>query len=188
MPCFNPVSRQRHESLQHNFLDKCLFFGTTLPYLQPFYKYGGYPTYLFALLASAAILIRIAVARFSLDRYRWSCWISIFAVIISLASLWVLTNIFWGWYFDLYAAPWAATVATALWLAVPLAGAFLLVPLLWKPGESWRLRAFLLLQVPIAAFNVMQLQAYYGSDSLGLQGLGMLIIGLLLRAGLVSSC
>src|SRR6516225_5073338 len=23
MPCFNPVSRQRHESLQHNFLDKC---------------------------------------------------------------------------------------------------------------------------------------------------------------------
>jgi len=122
----------------------------------------------------------LAASRCSIDRLRRSSIAALSAIVINLASLWVLNDIFWGWHFDLSTIPWAAAVATAPWLVGPIAGAILLIPLLWKRDESWRLHAFLLLQVPIAAFNVVQFPAYFNSD-LDWPGIGILIIGLQLE-------
>jgi len=158
-----------------------ILFGSPIDWLQPFYAYGGYPTYVVTMLATVAILIALAASKFSIDRLRRSSIAALSAIVINLASLWVLNDIFWGWHFDLSTIPWAAAVATALWFTGPLAGAILLIPLLWKRDESWRLHAFLLLQVPIAAFNVVQFPAYFDSD-LDLPGIGILIIGLQLAS------
>jgi hypothetical protein len=158
-----------------------ILFGSPIDWLQPFYAHGGYPIYLLALLATVTTLIALAAGRLSVDRFRTSSLGALSAVVINLVSLWVLNDIFWGWHFDLSTIPWAAAVATALWLLGPIAGAILLIPLLWKRHETWRLHAFLLLQVPIAAFNVMQFPAYFESD-LDLPGIGILIIGLQLES------
>ena len=159
-----------------------ILFGSDVDWLQPFYAYGGSPTYLVALLATLAILIGLAANRFSINRSRESSLVTLPALILSLASLWIFNDIFWGWHFDLSGTPWAAALATVLWFVGPLAGAILLVPLLWKQSETWRLRAFLLFQLPIAVFNLLPLQFYFGSDSAELPGIGVLIIGLLLES------
>ncbi|HYM78798.1 MAG TPA: hypothetical protein VE377_22695 [Candidatus Dormibacteraeota bacterium] len=159
-----------------------LFFGDRIEWLQPLYVPGGYITYLAALLATIVILIQLAAGRMSIDRSRESPLLTLPAVVISLASLWITTDIFWGWHFDLSSTTWTAVVATILWLTGPLFGAVVLVPLLWKRCETWRLRAFLLLQVPLATFNLVRLQAYFGYDSLEIPGLGTLIAGLLLES------
>jgi len=159
-----------------------IFFGNTIEWLQPLYVPGGYITYLATLLATAVILIWLVAGRMSIDRSCESSLLTLPAVVISLACLWVTTDIFWGWHFDLSSTTWAAVVATVLWLAGPLFGAVVLVPSLWKRRETWRLRAFLLLQVPLATFNLVRLQAYFGYDSLEIPGLGTLIVGLLLES------
>lgn len=157
-------------------------FGEKIEWLQPIYAPGGYITYVLAMLATVAILLWLFAGRMSIDRSRDSSLLTLPAVIICLAALWVTTDIFWGWHYELSDTRWAAVLATVLWLAGPLFGAVVLVPLLWKRRETWRLRAFLLLQVPLAAFNLMQLVAYFGRDSLKLEGLGTLIIGLQLES------
>ena len=158
-----------------------ILFGKEIGWLQPFYAYAGYPIYLITLVATLVIVVAMAARRFSLERARDSSFIAGLAVILSLASFWVLTDIFWGWHFDLSDTPWAAAVATALWLAGPLTAAVLLVPLLWRRGETWRLRGFLLLLIPIAVFNLMPLQFYFEGEDIHLSGLGALIIGLQLE-------
>jgi hypothetical protein len=157
-----------------------LFTGNELSYLHPFYAHGRI-IYILALLATVALLIWFAVARFSINRRRDSSLLTVPAIALILAGFWVVTDIYWGWHFDLHESPWAAIIATALWLTAPILAAVLLIPLHWRGRETWRLYAFVLLQLPIAAFNVMQLQAYYGSDSLHFEGLGTLIIGLQLE-------
>jgi len=179
---WNVLLRKADWITSHINVGTPLFTGNEITWLQPIYAPGGYIAYLLALLATVAILLWLAAGRMSIDRSRDSSLLTLPAVIICLASFWVTTDIFWGWHFDLSATPWAAAVATVLWLAGPLFSAVVLVPLLWKRRETWRLRAFLLLQAPIAAFNFMQLQAYFGSDSLHFEGLGTLIIGLQLES------
>ena len=159
-----------------------LLFGSPIEWLQPFYAHGGYPTYLAVLLATVVILVALAARRLSIDRSRESALVAVPAVIVSLASLWVLNDIFWGWHFDLSDSPWAAALGTVLWFVGPLFGAVLLVPVLWKQRETWRLRAFLLLLLPLGAFNLEPLQFYFGGDGIHLAGLAFLIIGLLLES------
>jgi hypothetical protein len=179
---WNVLLRRADWITSHINVGTPLFTGNEIKWLQPIYAPGGYIIYLLALLATVAILLWVAVGRISIDRPRNSSLLTLPAVIICIASLWVTTDIFWGWHFELSATRWAAVLATVLWLAGPLFGAVVIAPLLWKRRETWRLRAFLLLQAPIAAFNLLQLPAYFGSDSLNIDGLGTLIIGLQLES------
>jgi hypothetical protein len=158
-----------------------LFFGRTIEWLQPLYGPGGYAFYLLGLATSLMLLIWLVTSRGSVERTHASSAVSWLAALINLASLWVITDIFWGWHFDLSDVPWAAAVATCLWFAGPLFGVFLLAPFVGGKREPWRLRALLIFQLPIAAFNFLMLFAYYGND-LNMAGLGMLIIGLQLES------
>jgi hypothetical protein len=101
---------------------------------------------------------------------------------INISCFWVLTDVFWGWHFDFSSFPVTAAIATVLWLAGPLFAILLVVPLVWKKNDLWRLQALLALQVPIAAFNMAMIGTYWGTDGLDMPGLGLLIIGLLLES------
>jgi hypothetical protein len=155
-------------------------FGPTIKWLQPIYAPGGYAIYLLAMIAALAMLARLVVSRLSVLRIQSSRIFPWFTAIFSFASLWVYTDIFWGWHFDFADAPRVAVLATVLWLAASLFGIVLLAPIVREELQIWRLRAILIFQLPIAAFNFLMLSNYFTID-LNVPGLGMLIIGLQLE-------
>jgi len=155
-------------------------FGPTIEWLQPIYAPGGYAIYLLALIASLAMLTWLVVSRLSVLRIRSSRIFPWFTAIFSFASLWVYTDIFWGWHFDFANTPWAAVLATVLWLAASVFGVVLLAPIVRGELQIWRLRAALIFQVPVAAFNFLMLSTYFTTD-LNMPGLGTLIVGLQLE-------
>jgi len=157
-------------------------FDLEIPWLQPFYKPGGYLFYSLGLIATVVMLIRLLFSRMKLNR---ACESRLFRgclLAINISCFWVLTDIFWGWHFDFSSFPVTAAIATVLWLAGPLFAILLVVPLIWKENDLWRLQALLALQVPVATFNLVMLGMYWGTDGLDMPGLGLLIIGLLLES------
>jgi hypothetical protein len=159
---------------------KEVLFGPTIQWLQPIYAPGGYAIYLLALIATLAMLAWLVVFRLSVLRIQSSRTFPWFTAIFSFASLWVYTDIFWGWHFDFANTPWAAVLATVLWLAASLFGIVLLAPIAGGELQIWRLRAVLIFQLPVAAFNFLMLSTYFTID-LNMPGLGMLIVGLQLE-------
>ena len=157
------------------------FFGPEIAWLQPFYKPGGYVFYLLALIATISMLVGLVASRMNLRRARESVLCRASLLIINIAGFWVLNDIFWGWHFDLSNNPVPATIATALWLAGPLFVVVLVIPLIWRKNDVWRLRMLLAFQFPIAAFNMAMIGEYWSSD-LDLPGLGLLILGLQLES------
>jgi hypothetical protein len=157
-------------------------FGPEIRWLQPFYKPGGYLFYSLGLIATVVMLIRLVFSRMKLNR---ACESRLFRgclLAINISCFWLLTDIFWGWHFDFSSFPVTAAIATVLWLTGPLFAILLVVPLVWKENDLWRLQALLALQVPVAAFNLAMLGMYWGTDGLDMPGLGLLIIGLLLES------
>jgi hypothetical protein len=158
-----------------------VWWGHTIEWLKPVYSPGGYAFYVLGLATTLMLLFRLAVSRGSLVRMRASSGVTWLAALISLTCLWVLTDIFWAWHLDLSETPWAAITATCLWLAGPVFGVLLLAPFVRGKPDAWRIRALLIFQLPIAAFNFLMLLAYWGSD-LDMPGLGMMIVGLQLES------
>lgn len=134
-----------------------VLLGPTIEWLQPIYAPGGYAIYLLALIATLAMLAWLVVFRLSALRIQSSRIFPGFTAIFSLASLWVYTDVFWGWHFDFADIPWAAVLATVLWLAASLFGIVLLAPIVRGELQIWRLRAVLIFQLPVAAFNFLML-------------------------------
>ena len=157
-------------------------FGPTIGWLQPFYAYAGYFVYFVTVASTIAMLTLLAINRFSSGCFRNSIFGLSLSVIINLCGISMLNDIFWGWHFDLSNIPWAALTATVLWLAMPIFGIWLLAPVIWGKRESWRLKSFLVVQVPIASFNFLMLPAYFGRQNLDVPGLGILIVGLQLES------
>lgn len=157
-------------------------FGPTIGWLQPFYACAGYFVYFATVASTIAMLTLLATNRFSSGCFRDSTFGLSLLVIVNLCELSMLNDIFWGWHFDMSNITWAAVIATVLWLAMPVFGLWLLAPAIWGKRESWRLKAFLVVQVPMAAFNFLMLPAYFGQQNLDVPGLGILIIGLQLES------
>ena len=157
-------------------------FGPEIPWLQPFYKPGGYLFYSLGLIATAVMLIRLLFSPMKWNRVRDSRLFRGCLLAINISCFWVLTDIFWGWHFDFSSLRVTAAIATVLWLVGPLFAILLVVPLAWKKNDLWRLQALLVLQVPVAAFNMAMIGMYWGTDGLDMPGLGLLIIGLLLES------
>jgi hypothetical protein len=155
-------------------------FGPQITWLRPFYQPGGYVFYLLALIATMTMLVALAASQMKLN-VRESAAFRASLLIINIAGFWVLNDIFWGWHFDLSNNLVAATIATALWIAGPLFVVVLIVPLLWRKNDVWRLRTLLVFEIPIGAFNMVMIGEYWGSDVLNLPGLGLLILGLQLE-------
>lgn len=153
-------------------------FGPAIGWLQPFYAYAGYFVYFATVASTIAMLTLLASNHFSLGCLRDSTFGLSLLVIVNLCGLSLLNDIFWGWHFDLSNIPWAAVIATVLWLAMPMFGIWLLAPAIWGKREPWRLKSFFVVRVPIAAFNFLMLPAYFGQQNLDVPGLGILIIGL----------
>jgi len=158
-------------------------FGPGTAWLNVLYIYAAYPIYLFSLLASLMALAAFARARFSPEKLQHSCILRYSAPFAIFSSLWVVSDIFWGWHFQLSLLTWTAPIATALWLATPILGAALLIAFSKGREGLWPLRALILFQFPLAAFNVLMLPVYFLPSSIAdLPGLGCLIVGLLLQS------
>jgi hypothetical protein len=157
-------------------------FGPTIEWLQGFYAYAGFVVYLLTLASTVAVLALLVRNRFSSVCFHESTFGLSLSVIVNLCGLSLLNDIFWGWHFDLSNIAWTAVTGTVLWLVMPMYATWLLAPAIWGKREPWRLKAFLVLQVPIAAFNFLMLPAYFGEQNLGIPGLGILIMGVQLES------
>jgi len=109
------------------------------------------------------MLISLAVSRMKLHRACQSALFMASLLAINIACFWVLTDVFWGWHFYLSDYAVAPTIAKALWLAGPLFAIVVLLPLVWKENDLWRLRALLAFHVPIGAFNMAMIDSLPGS-------------------------
>lgn len=154
------------------------FLGPTIRWLAPLFGPVGYVFYVVGLVASLAMIVLLVRFRFSGEKLRAAKSFSRLAAIICLVSLWIFTDIFWGWHFDLSSTPWAAVIATGCWLAGLVLGGVLLLPVAQGHIEPSRLRTLLLFQVPIAAFNVAMFPMYFGDSDYPGPGLVALIVGL----------
>jgi hypothetical protein len=160
-----------------------VFFGSTINWLDTLYAHAGFPIYSLSLIATILTVLGLVASRMSTARFQASSFFRLSSAIAILASLWVITDIFWGWHFDLSSVTWAAVIATGLWLATPIFGVALLLPVIRGALDVWRLRALLLFQFPLVAFNVLMLPVYFQSDEpTHLPGLGCLILGLLIQS------
>jgi hypothetical protein len=160
-----------------------VLFGPTIPWLNVFYVCAAYPIYLLALLAAIATLAGLAASRFSIERLQMWRLFHLSAALASWSCLLVISDIFWGWHFDLSNSTWAATLATALWLATLVGGAIVLLPLARGRPAVGGVATLLVFQVPLAAFNVLMLPVYFRRYSIAdLPGLGCVILGLLIQS------
>lgn len=156
-------------------------FGPTIHWLQLIFAPAGFAFYLLGLAASLALIVLLLKSRFSLERMNGTALFARLTALISLVSLWVVTDIFWGWHFDLSDTPWAAAVAAGCWLGALIFGAVLLLPVTRGDAAPWRFRALLVFELPIVAFNLMILPTYFESHEVFVHfpGLGLLIVGAL---------
>lgn len=153
-----------------------------IPWLQPIFGSVGYAFYLLGLLTTLAITALLLRSRFSIKRMRASAIMAPLTAVISWVTLWLVTDIFWGWHFDLSETPWVAALAFACWLGVLIFGAALLLPVVRGDLAPWRLRVVLIFELPIVAFNFMPLRGYFTEPETPFPGLALLIIGMLIES------
>lgn len=159
-----------------------ILFGDGIKWLQPIYTPGGYFFYLVALVSTFVLLIWMLASRVSIERLESSRVVRRVGGAIVFTCLWIQTDIYWAWHLELHNFPWAAVVATILWLAGPLFGALLLVRFSRDSTHNWCLRAFVIFQLPVGALNFLMLFAYAPPGDLHMEGLGLLIVGLQVEA------
>lgn len=154
-----------------------------ISWLHPIFGPVGYGFYLLAVVGTIALLGLLAVSRFSIAEARANRFFPWMTAILNLASVWLVTDIFWGWHYELAHTPWLATVAFACWLAMLLMGAVLVLPMLRRDASPWRVGTLLSHQLPLTAFNLTMLPVYFTDDHwLFFPGLAALILGLQLLA------
>jgi hypothetical protein len=161
---------------------KSAISAASIPWLQPIFGPVGYVFYLLGLLATLALTALVLKSRFSMERMRASAMMAPLTAVISWVSLWLVTDIFWGWHFDLSEIPWVAALAFACWLGALVFGAVLLLPVARGDLAPWRLRAVLIFQLPLVAFNFAPLRGYFTDSATPFPGLGLLILGMLIES------
>ena len=144
------------------------------------YAWCGWAAYLLAIVATVLLLLRTTVVRGSIKSLSQAPCIPALGVAFNFVLTFIYTDIFWGWHFTL--RYWAVPYAMVLWLAAPIAALIFVLPTLWRPADTSRLKFTLLLQTPIAAFNLIMFPHYLHSSRFGLDlniiGLTFLMIGL----------
>ena len=155
------------------------FMGGTIKWLQPIFPTAGYPLYALTIVATITVLIVAFSFRFSTRQLSTSKTFTRLTAFLSLASVWIVTDAHWGWHFDFADYPVAAAIATLTWFAMMMCALFAAWHIA-RGNTSPELISWLrLIQVPMIAFNLMLLRAYFERDSeVPLHGLGMLLIGL----------
>jgi hypothetical protein len=171
--------RQDHWVTHYASVGQSAFLGGRIPWLQPIFGPVGYAFYVLALATSLAVVVWVIGRRF---RAADSADCDIFArltTLVAMGTVWLLTDIFWGWHYDLSERPWLATIAALCWLASLVFAAALLVPVAHGKRDPWRFRALLLSQLPLLTFKAVMLPIYLGRDDyLPRFGLAFLMIGL----------
>jgi hypothetical protein len=159
-----------------------LGFGPTISWLHPIFGPVGYAFHLLSLVASLAIVVLLVKSRFSGEHIAGTALFAKLTALTSLVSLWLVTDIFWGWQFNLASAPWLATLGFGCWLAALIFGAALLLPVARGETAAWRLRALVVFQLPVVAFNMLALPGYFHKGVVYLPGLAFLIVGMQIQS------
>ena len=155
------------------------FMGGAIKWLQPIFPTFAYPIYTLTIVATLAVLIVVASYRFSLTRLADSKTFDRLTASLSLASVWILTDIHWGWHFDFAEYPFPAALGALTWFAM-LVFASIAAWRIVHGDHSPELISWLrLIQLPLIAFNLMLMRAYFEPGSfVPLQGLATLLVGL----------
>jgi len=178
-PGWQVITWRKHWVTDYASVGQSAFLGPTIGWLQPIFGPVGYAFYLLGIVTSLAITVLLVKSRFSLGKIHGSALFAPLTASINLVSLWVLTDIYWGWHYDLSSIPWLAALAFACWLAALAFGAVLLWPVAQRSIAPGRLRALLIFQVPLLAFNLTMMPIYLGRDeNFPGAGLALLIVGL----------
>lgn len=174
------VTRQTQWVTYYASMGQGAFFGPTIDWLQPVFAPVGYVLYLLGTAGMLAMILLLVKSRFTVEKMQASGLFKWLSTLIIFVSLWLFTDVFWGWHFvDLPYVPWAAAVALGCWLLMLAFGAILLAEMAHGEAASWRFRALLVFQVPLAGFNVLMLPDYYQRHAeTYLPGLGLLIAGM----------
>lgn len=133
------------------------FLGPTIPWLQPIFAPVGYAFYLLGVAGSVALLGVMLKAQFSSERLHSQPLFASLAALITLTSLWLYDDIFWGWRFDLSEVTWGAVAGALCWLVTLLFGAVFVWHLAHGSHDPWLLGALLIFQLPLVTFNLMMM-------------------------------
>jgi hypothetical protein len=173
------LDRQEHWITSYASVGQSAAFGDRIPWLQPVFQVAGFSFYGVTVLATIAMLITLIALRLSPARLAPMSVFRRLTAVLSLASVWVLEDIHWGWHFDFSGFVYAALAATAFWLTMIVSSAVVV----WRIAVSDRSPALIswlrLIQIPMIAFNLMFMRAYFEHDSyIPFTGLAVLLFGL----------
>jgi hypothetical protein len=105
-----------------------------------------------------------------------------------LSALWAVSDIYWGWQFDLDRVRWAAWLGFACWVATLGFGLAVVIQIARAQRADKMLRNLMLFQVPLALFNFFMVPEYIhyslggGIFPVPLAGLGLLLLGLQMQS------
>lgn len=149
-------------------------FGNSMPRLSPVFGVIGCAFYVVTLAGSLASVALLAGLRLSSERLRGSAVARRLGAAALLAAAWAVTDLFWGWHFELDAVPWAVVFGVGCWAAA-LGYAAAIAGRIAR-GHLGGLSGFVLFQLPLVAFNCAVLPVYWTSD-INMSGLGLLFLG-----------
>ncbi len=163
----------------HASVGQSAIWGGTIKWLQPIFPATGYAVYTLTIIATFALLMIVFSFRFSATRLATSKTFARLTAFLSLASVWIITDIHWGWHFDFVDYPVSAAAAALIWFAMMLA-ASLGAWYISRGNLSPQLTSWLrLIQLPMIAFNLVLMRAYFEPGSfVPLHGLATLLVGL----------
>ena len=173
------LDRQEQWITAYASVGQSVFMGEPIKWLQPIFPTAGYPLYALTIVTSMAVLIIAFSLRFSARQLAASKIFTRLTAFLTLATLWIVTDAHWGWHFDFADHRVSAVIATLTWFAMMMVALFATWHIA-RGNISFKLISwFRLIQLPMIAFNLMLLRAYFERDSeVPLHGLGMLLIGL----------
>ena len=173
------LDRQEEWITGHASVGQSAFMGHTIKWLQPIFPATGYSLYTLTIIASIVTLVVASLFRFSIRQLATSKTFTRITAFLSLASVWIVTDVHWGWHFNFADYPAAAVLGTLTWFAMLLGGCFAG----WRIARGSISPALIswlrFIQLPMIAFNLMLLRAYFEHDSfVPLHGLATLLLGL----------
>jgi hypothetical protein len=148
------LDRQEHWITSYASVGQSAAFGDRIPWLQPVFQVAGFSFYAVAVLATIAMFITLIALRLSPARLAPTSVFRRLTAVLSLASVWVLEDIHWGWHFDFSGFVYAALAATGFWLTMIVISAVVA----WRIAVSDPSPALIswlrLIQIPMIAFNL----------------------------------
>jgi hypothetical protein len=148
----------------------------------------GYVLYAVAILAALGTLAWLVRARFGSTRMRSSLLLPAMGAVTMFSALWAVSDIYWGWQFNLDRVRWAAWLGFACWIATLGFGLLVVLQIARSPGGSRNFCNLMLFQVPLALFNLFMVPEYIhfslggGIFPVPLAGLGLLLLGLQMQS------